>query len=419
MRERGKLVSPSVAFGMLVLASGALSPTVAAGGPPPKVEVANPSSAEQGTFGLDVTISGRNFDNSAAVRFFVTGTTNPGGVVVNSVQFVDSQTLVANLDVDDGAVVGNFDIEVELLSSGRKGKGTERFAVLQQGGSSQELVCTDGIDNDGDGLIDCEDSDCFTDDACGNRGGKPPDIALSVMFESFAGSSASLSSLEDDGEPVYVDGQDGMGAVVGGPNPLRIEIKFPGKKWRNGKGRSMAIRFTCDDSEVGQCDLLTTLFGMIPDSAGEYVGNLNGFSVRPYDANCPLSNAQCPSYNVVTLPSGVSELMSFFALRATSNPIIEAASGIGGGTAVDAGRCLSILSPAERQAVLADCYEIDPVGGSHFCNAIVTAYDDDPAASNGNDRWHVLAEGVRALICTDQVAIGTATLSFEFEAEKK
>lgn len=31
-------------------------------------------------------------------------------------------------------------------------------------------VCTDGIDNDGDKLVDCSDPDCATDPACGKTG---------------------------------------------------------------------------------------------------------------------------------------------------------------------------------------------------------------------------------------------------------
>ena len=33
-------------------------------------------------------------------------------------------------------------------------------------GSSAETDCTDGVDNDGDGLIDCDDADCASDTAC-------------------------------------------------------------------------------------------------------------------------------------------------------------------------------------------------------------------------------------------------------------
>ena len=52
-----------------------------------KVTAATPSSAYQGTISLDVVVSGAGFDNSAKVQYFVSGTTNPGGITVKKVVF--------------------------------------------------------------------------------------------------------------------------------------------------------------------------------------------------------------------------------------------------------------------------------------------------------------------------------------------
>ena len=87
-----------------------------------------PSSAEQGTVGLEVEISGNGFDSSAAVDFFVTGTTSPGGITVKSIKVRGSRKIIATIDVDLAAFVADFDIEVRL-SNGRKGKGTTLFKV--------------------------------------------------------------------------------------------------------------------------------------------------------------------------------------------------------------------------------------------------------------------------------------------------
>jgi hypothetical protein len=97
-----------------------------------KVTAADPASTYQGTVSLDVTVSGSGFDNSAKAQFFVTGTTNPGGITVKKVQFRNSKELVATIDVADTAVVTSFDIVV-ALSDGRKGKGTTLFAVQAKG----------------------------------------------------------------------------------------------------------------------------------------------------------------------------------------------------------------------------------------------------------------------------------------------
>ncbi len=100
-----------------------------------QVNSADPPSAPQGTINLNVTVSGKGFKRGAVAKFFVTGTTNPGGVTVNSTTFVGGTQLVANIDVADTAVIANFDVEVQN-SDGRTGKGTELFAVTAAGAVS-------------------------------------------------------------------------------------------------------------------------------------------------------------------------------------------------------------------------------------------------------------------------------------------
>jgi hypothetical protein len=96
-----------------------------------KVTSADPPSAPQGTVNLNVTIRGSGFKKGAQANFFITGTGDPGGIGVNQTTFVTSTELVANIDIADTAVISKFDIEV--LSNGRRGKGTELFAVTEKG----------------------------------------------------------------------------------------------------------------------------------------------------------------------------------------------------------------------------------------------------------------------------------------------
>jgi len=93
-----------------------------------KVTAATPASAVQGTIGLDVVVSGAGFDNTAKVQYFVSGTTNPGGITIKKVVFRNSNELATTIDVADTADLASFDIQV-TLSSGRKGKGTTLFSV--------------------------------------------------------------------------------------------------------------------------------------------------------------------------------------------------------------------------------------------------------------------------------------------------
>jgi hypothetical protein len=97
-----------------------------------QVTSTNPSAASQGTTNLNVTISGSGFKKGAKAQWFVTGTTNPGGVTVNSTTFNGSSSLTANITIASGATLSGFDVLV-ANTDGRTGKGTDLFTVTQQG----------------------------------------------------------------------------------------------------------------------------------------------------------------------------------------------------------------------------------------------------------------------------------------------
>jgi hypothetical protein len=109
---------------LVLLLAGMPSPAMAQD---VEVTAADPDSAEQGTVNLDVAIHGNGFAKGAVAEFLVTGETNPGGIVVNRTTFRGPKKLIANIDVDEDAVVGGFDIQVR--SNGRTGKGIDLFAV--------------------------------------------------------------------------------------------------------------------------------------------------------------------------------------------------------------------------------------------------------------------------------------------------
>ena len=100
-----------------------------------QVTAADPSATAQGTINLNVKVTGKGFKNGAKAKWFVTRTTDPGGVTVNSTAFVSSTEVTANITVADTAVIATFDIQV-LNSDGRGGKGTELFAVTGKGQTS-------------------------------------------------------------------------------------------------------------------------------------------------------------------------------------------------------------------------------------------------------------------------------------------
>src|SRR5512140_3339936 len=97
--------------------------------PPPAISVTSavPSTGEQGTLNLEVTIGGKNFKSGAKAQFFKTGTMDPAGVNVKATRYVTSTQLVATIDIADAAAIAGFDIQVRN-ADGRTGKGTELFS---------------------------------------------------------------------------------------------------------------------------------------------------------------------------------------------------------------------------------------------------------------------------------------------------
>ena len=121
-----------LAASLVLCVAAWILPSASAQGPQVQVNAADPMAAEQGTINLNVKVTGKGFKNGAQAKWFVTGTTNTGGVTVNSTTFVSSTELTANITVTDAAIIGSFDIQV-TNSDGRGGKGTELFAVTAKG----------------------------------------------------------------------------------------------------------------------------------------------------------------------------------------------------------------------------------------------------------------------------------------------
>ena len=131
------------------------------------VSTATPNNATQGTTALNVTVSGSDFEQGAAATWHVSGTTNTGGVSVNSTTFVNSSTLVANITVANTATTGAYDITVKN-SNGRTGVGSDAFTVnpmavtstLYSTDSTGALVTVQGDTSSGLSTYDNDPSSC-------------------------------------------------------------------------------------------------------------------------------------------------------------------------------------------------------------------------------------------------------------------
>lgn len=135
MKTMKKFITLAIAV-LLLAALGtnisfAAKPTGSGGGKV-TVESADPASAIQGEE-KDVYVTGSGFGEGAAVKYFVTGTSDDTQIEVLSTEYIKSTgQLKTRIKVKDAATVIDYDIEVQA-TSGRKGKGTTLFKVQQSG----------------------------------------------------------------------------------------------------------------------------------------------------------------------------------------------------------------------------------------------------------------------------------------------
>src|SRR5579859_7187843 len=122
--KRTDCCSKTLAFSCLVFL--AFSPSLFA--QTIQVTSTTPNTAALGTINLNVTVGGSGFKKGAQAAWLVSGTTNPGGVTVNSTSFNSSSQLTANITVSSTATTGSFDVVV-TNTDGRSGKGTQLFSV--------------------------------------------------------------------------------------------------------------------------------------------------------------------------------------------------------------------------------------------------------------------------------------------------
>ncbi len=179
--------------------------------------------------------------------------------------------------------------------------------------------------------------------------------------------------------------------------------------------REVTVHVTCDNPTVAEgviiggvdgCDFLDGL-----DRQTFGVQRADVFlAARPYAVNCP-EGGEC--LDVFSLSDGDSAEMGF-AVVFSEGVRLDIASAVGGFTAKNPGRCLSVMTEAERRAFLAT--SCDPATN---CNVTVTAHASVPGGPN--DSWNIVAANDTGLICNffpDVFVIGVATgVTFEIQAD--
>ena len=98
-----------------------------ADGGDPTVNSADPSGAPQNST-LDIHVFGTNYDQGSKVDFTRAGVVEPK-LHVNATAYLSTTELVANVSIAADAAPVSYDVMV-TKSTGKKGIGTEKFAVL-------------------------------------------------------------------------------------------------------------------------------------------------------------------------------------------------------------------------------------------------------------------------------------------------
>jgi uncharacterized delta-60 repeat protein len=329
-----------------------------------QVSAASPAAAEQGTVNLNVKVTGKGFKNGARANFFLTGTTDPAGVQVNSTTFVGSAELTVNITVSDTAVIANFDVQVQNVD-GRTGKGTELFAVVAKGGGgisscpapaparTSDTKCYDAFPGcldstfGGSGFVTTDpDGPAYTD--TGEAVVVQPDGRIIV-----AGTSRSPSGVFDFTLLRYnTDGS--LDTTFGDPDPFTPSMRrgyvvtafTTGHDWADavllqpdgkivvGGGAAYADMAVARYNSDGSLD---TSFG----SGGKVLVNFGGFAL--------LHDMAIQSDGKLVLAGGAGSTVQFGLARLNTDGTLDSSFGSGGklllspsGVKRDTGHALSI-----------------------------------------------------------------------------
>ena len=182
----------------------------------------DPKQINQGdTIDFSIVGKGTHFDDRTDISFWNHGTKNPD-IVVERLVVVDAENMYGTITASNAAEIGFRDVHMDTLQQ----DGSIEGVVVEDGlevldalpsldnvgislsfyvargidnntGAINEIVngsavfwipldppcpnspesaaCTDGVDNDNDGYLDCYDNDCASDPACGS-GPQPYDV---------------------------------------------------------------------------------------------------------------------------------------------------------------------------------------------------------------------------------------------------
>ncbi|MGE4618459.1 MAG: dockerin type I repeat-containing protein [Planctomycetota bacterium] len=143
--------------------------------------------------GLDVSLCGSSFDTDLAIYTGGCGTLTQ---IACSGDSCALQSEVLGVPVTAGTPVL---IRVGGWQAGSAGAGT--LTITSGGGGPVSENCTNGTDDDGDGLADCADPDCANDPACSGGGGGQGDECNDPLPAIVGSNPVDTTAMTDSADP--------------------------------------------------------------------------------------------------------------------------------------------------------------------------------------------------------------------------
>jgi uncharacterized delta-60 repeat protein len=330
-----------------------------------QVTGANPNSGAQGTLNLNVQVSGNGFKKGARAQWFLTGTTNPGGVTVNSTTFNNSGLLTASITVAANATIGNFDIQV-TNSDGRTGKGTELFAVKSPGNSGSCVApapispvvnaCSSSTPQTGciDSTFGSSGAALLLDTSLAPQGAirlqPQADGTQKIVIANQTGSSATVARFNLDGT---LDSTFGSGGISSYQLQTSGGISIGGDVTIDGN-RNILV--------VGQAGPLFVMRFLPNGGADTSFGSNGVFNYQPSPSGFAEAAALAlqPDGKIVVVgsQSTANNHTAALVLRLNSNGTLDSTFGNSGIT--------SIIFPGSKNGALLRTVAIQPVGTTNY-----------------------------------------------------
>ncbi len=171
---------------------------------------------------------------------------------------------------------GSYLLIFKAVRAGSEGVIDINVSAFQNQGTE---ICNNGIDDDGDGLVDCNDPDCFGVGSC-----RPPVCVPDVDLGDFNSTSVQSLVLDTTTAHNYYSTKCGQG--TGKERVIQLNVTEP-----------IALGFSCTESSDHVLQLAAHLNPLDSCDANEF--NCADPAILPFGCNFAMPNIQAGRYEVI------------------------------------------------------------------------------------------------------------------------